>query len=229
MLLQMIFKAHPTQIYWGVTWTVRSCLFPANGARTWDVQRLTYLKFICVWVPFSLLLPTLHQHMESRSPGRRTRGRCRNNFVWLYCVCHHLHCQIPLKKQRWIQFLIPCTRPSLSSIHLCNRQQESKLPVRPTLRLPCVLQPDRIVVTIVYVINPVLPLVISAEGFRVPERLPLSFHAPLGWVTFDLVQSPVRWHHLCYVVCVLVAMNVEQSPPQILNEWLDIAQPLPQH
>jgi len=68
------------------------------------------------------------------------------------------------------------TRPSLPGIHLHNRQQESKLPVQPPLCLPS----KWIMTMIINFINPVLTLVVPAEGFRIPKGLPLTVHAPPG-------------------------------------------------
>ena len=83
--------------------------------------------------------------------------------------------------------------------------------------------------TIIYVVDPVLPLVVSAEGLRISKRSPFSVDAPPGRMTFHLVQGPVRRHNLCNIVRIPTTMNVKQRPPQILNERLDRAQRLPFH
>jgi hypothetical protein len=82
---------------------------------------------------------------------------------------------------------------------------------------------------IVHIINPVLPLDVSAEGLCVSERLLFSVNALSGRVTFHLIENPMCQHDLGEVVRVPATMNVKQRPPLILNERLDRAQSLPFH
>ena len=161
--------------------------------------------------------------MFSGSPAWSARRRCQNDPICLYVIRHHLNCQFSSKNQRRIRFLVPRTRPTLPGIHLRDRQQESKLPVRPPLCLPRILQPNWIVTTIIYVVDPMLTFVVPAEGFRITEALPLTIHAPPGRVPFHLVEGPLRRHDFCYVFIVLAAMNEKRNAPQILNKQLDLA------
>jgi hypothetical protein len=79
----------------------------------------------------------------------------------------------------------------LHCVHLRDRHQESKLSIGPPLCPPCVIQRNRIMTTIVYIIDPVFCLVVSAEWLGVSERFPLPVDAPQGRVTFHLIKSPV--------------------------------------
>jgi hypothetical protein len=83
--------------------------------------------------------------------------------------------------------------------------------------------------TIVRIVDPVLPLVVLAEGLRVSEQFPFSVDAPPGQVTFHLIESPVCQHDFGDVVRVPATMNVKWRPPQILNKQLDRTQSLPFH
>jgi hypothetical protein len=130
--------------------------------------------------------------MFNGSPVIAAWWRCRNDPITLYFVHHHLHCQFPSKSQRRIRFLVPCTCTSLPHVYLRDRHQESKLSIGPPLCLPHGLQPNRIMATIIYIVDPVLRFVVSAEGLPISKRSPFSIDAPPGRVTFHLVQGPVR-------------------------------------
>ena len=73
-------------------------------------------------------------------------------------VLHHLPGQHPAKLQLRLRNRTLPSSPTVHRIHLSDRTQESKLPHCPPLRPPSLLQSNRIVTTIVDVVDPVLGL-----------------------------------------------------------------------
>jgi hypothetical protein len=124
------------------------------------------------------------------------------------------------------KFQCLCRGPSLHCIHLCDRQKESELSIGPPFCCPNFFQTDWIVTTIVDIVNPVLGMVVPAEGLGVLERFPHAVHEPPHWMVLNLIQDPMRRHDLCGVVMIFGAMHQESLSFHHLNKHLRVAQRL---
>jgi hypothetical protein len=66
--------------------------------------------------------------------------------------------------------------------------------------------------TIVDVVNPMLCAVVPAEILGVFEQNPLTINLPVSDVILNLVEHPVRQHHLSHVVAVPRAVDKKRFP-----------------
>jgi hypothetical protein len=72
------------------------------------------------------------------------------------------------------------------------RKHESKLLMGPPFCLPHFFQPNLIMATIVYIVNPMLCMVVAAKGFGVLKCLPFPIDGAPSRVILDFLQYPVR-------------------------------------
>ena len=167
--------------------------------------------------------------MFARYAGPSTFGRWCCNPIIPKFVLHHPHCEFFPIFQRRHRRLIRRARPSLHRICLCHRQNERELSIRPPFCRPSGFQTNRIVSTIVHVVNPMFATVVAGEQLRILERLPRAVHEPPGRVVLDLVEQPVRRHDLRDIVTIFRTMNQKASPLDYLYECLTESQWLTSH
>jgi hypothetical protein len=76
-------------------------------------------------------------------------------------------------------------------IHLCNQAKKGKLVHCPPLRPPNLLQTNRVVTTIVDIVNPVFRFTVARERLGVLKALPLPIDFPVSWVVLDHLNHAV--------------------------------------
>ena len=145
---------------------------------------------------YCTLLKGVLEHTSAPPPPKLHNYLFINLRGTIKRVLHHLPGQHPAKLQLRLRNRTLPSSPTVHRIHLSDRTQESKLPHCPPLRPPSLLQSNRIVTTIVDVVDPVLGLGVPAEGLGVLEALPVAVDLSIGRMVLDCLQHAVGRHDL---------------------------------
>lgn len=172
---------------------------------------------LAIPIPFFLQGLPLHMDMFSIHLWSRLHGTQARHWGCILGVLHHLLHQLLTKFKLGVCRFVLCPSPRLHHIHLSDQTQEHVLPNSQPLHLPTLLQSNGIMMTIVYIIHPMLGLAVPTDGLGVLEGLPLPINLPPSQMVLHHLKHAMSQHDLQHILGVTAAVDLKLNVIVLCN------------